>query len=71
MILLNSNAVWVVLEYHKGTKHSEHLHGVYTTQEIADRVKDKLNMNEKRQVGYVCVLKKKIKGPVSKLKRLP
>jgi len=72
MILLNSNSVYVVLEYHIGTKHSEHLHGVYTTAEIANKVADKLRI--KKESGYICVLKKRIKGPttqlyVSKLRR--
>ncbi len=64
MIILEDNAVYAVLEYHKG-KQDEYLHGVYTTREIADNVAQKLW--QRKSGGYVCVLKQRIQGPVKKV----
>ncbi len=64
MVILKETAVYAVLEYHNKTKHGahdEHLHGVYTTREIADKVANKRRL--KGDSGYVCVLKQKINGP--------
>ncbi len=65
MMILDEGSVYAVLEYHKGTKHDECLHGVYTTREIADAVAAKIR--GKLNSGYVCVLKQKIKGPTWKI----
>ena len=49
--------IYIVLILRKNTK----LHGVYTNREIADNVANKLKT--KLKSGYVCVLKKRPRGP--------
>jgi len=52
--------VFVVLEHAYECLKDAEVHGVYTTREIAEAKKDKL---EVRSIGYVSVLKKPLKGP--------
>ncbi len=61
MILLQESYVYVVLEYHLGPRHDEYVHGVYSNRETANAVKSKIL--SRTPIGYVCVLKQKVKGP--------
>ena len=54
--------VYVVLEHATDCTDAV-LHGVYTTREIAERVAEAIKQKKMFTCGYVCVLKKKIKGP--------
>jgi hypothetical protein len=65
--LENTMYVYIVLE-HSDLKYQTDaiLHGVFSTREIAEN--KKLSLHRKRlakNVGYVSVLKKRIKGPVA------
>ncbi len=51
------NYVYIVLELSEDAK----IHGVYSTREIAENVAFKCQF--KPGSGYVCVLKKRVKGP--------